>query len=85
MEDVLDINQLALLLGDSVDMIEKNLKRNPVQVPPLMYVRGDAALLRWRLETVEAWVRGRDAGRSSPRRRRKTETGAQPVSSTETT
>lgn len=71
MEDVLDINQLALLLGESVESIEKNLKRNSIQVPPLMYVRGNAALLRWRLETVEAWVRGREAGRSSPRRRQK--------------
>ena len=72
MEDVLDINQLALRLGDTVDTIEKNMKRNSVQVPPRMYVRGNAALLRWRLDTVEAWVRGREAGRSSPRRRRTT-------------
>lgn len=70
MEDILDINQLALLLGESVRTIEKNMKRNPIQVPPLMYVRGDAALLRWRLDSVEAWVRGREAGRSSSRRRR---------------
>jgi len=34
MEDVLDINQLALRLGDSVDTIEENMKRNPIQVPP---------------------------------------------------
>lgn len=74
MEDVLDINQLAWRLGDSVETIQKNMRRNPVQVPPQMYVRGDAALLRWRLETVEAWLRGREAGRSAPRqRRRKTE------------
>lgn len=68
MEDVLDINQLALRLGDSVETIAKNMKRNPMQVPPRMYVRGDAALLRWRLDTVEAWVRGREAGRSSSKR-----------------
>ena len=69
MEDILDINQLALRLGESVETIEKNMKRNPIQVPPLMYVRGEAGLLRWRLDTVEAWVRGREAGRSSRRRR----------------
>lgn len=67
MEDALDINQLALLLGDSVGTIERNMKHNPIQVPPRMYVRGNAALLRWRLETVEAWVHGREAGRNSPR------------------
>ena len=72
MEDVLDINQLALRLGDSVDTIERNIKRNPIQVPPRMYVRGNAGLLRWRLETVEAWVRGREAGRNSPRQKRPT-------------
>lgn len=72
MEDVLDINQLALRLGDSVDTIEENMKRNPIQVPPRMYIRGNAALVRWRLNTVEAWVRGREAGRSLPRRRRTT-------------
>lgn len=72
MEDVLDIHQLALRLGDSVETIEKNLKRNSIQVPPRMYVRGNAALLRWRLETVEAWVCGREAGRNSPRRKRRT-------------
>ncbi len=71
MENVLDINQLALLLGESVDEIENNLKHNSIQVPPLMYVRGNAALLRWRLETVEAWVRGREAGRSLSKQRQK--------------
>lgn len=71
MEDVLDINQLARRLGESIDAIEKNLQCNPIQVPPLMYVRGNAALLRWRLETIEAWLRGREAGRSSPTRRRR--------------
>lgn len=67
MEDVLDINQLAWRLGDSVNTIQKNMRHNPIQVPPRMYVRGDAALLRWRLDTVEAWLRGREAGRSAPR------------------
>lgn len=65
MEDILDIDQLAVLMGDSVDIIERNMKQNPIQVPPLMYVRGNPALKRWRLDTVGAWVRGREAGRSS--------------------
>jgi len=68
MEDILDIDQLAVLMGDSVDIIERNMKQNPIQVPPLIYVRGNPALKRWRLDTVEAWVRGREAGRSSTKR-----------------
>lgn len=55
MSKLLDLNELADYLGRSPDTIKKDLKRNPMAVPPRLHIPG-TRLLRWRMEDVEAWL-----------------------------
>jgi len=55
MQPLLDLGQLAEMLGRSPETIKKDLKRNPLAVPPRLYIPG-TRLLRWRLPDVEAWL-----------------------------
>lgn len=55
MSKLLDLNELADYLGRSPDTIKKDLKRNPIAVPPRLHIPG-TRLLRWRMEDVEAWL-----------------------------
>lgn len=55
MSKLLDLNELAEYLGRSPDTIKKDLKRNPIAVPPRLRIPG-TRLLRWRIEDVEAWL-----------------------------
>ena len=48
MSKLLDLNELADYLGRSPDTIKKDLKRNPIAVPPRLYIPG-TRLLRWRM------------------------------------
>jgi predicted DNA-binding transcriptional regulator AlpA len=57
MSHLLDIQELAELLGRSPETIKKDLKRNPLAVPPRLHIPG-TRLLRWRLVDVEAWLAG---------------------------
>lgn len=52
---LLDIHELAELLGRSAETIKKDLKRNPLAVPPRLHIPG-TRLLRWRRVDVEAWL-----------------------------
>ena len=54
---LLDVGQLAELLGRSPETIKKDLKRNPLAVPPRLHVPG-TRLLRWRPCDVQAWLDG---------------------------
>lgn len=55
MTTYLDIDELALLLGESARTIRRNLARRPSAVPPKMHIPG-TAMLRWRLHEVENWM-----------------------------
>lgn len=55
MSKLLDLNELADYLGRSPDTIKKDLKRNPIAVPPRLHIPG-TRMLRWRMEDVEAWL-----------------------------
>ncbi len=55
MSKLLDLNELADYLGRRPDTIKKDLKRNPIAVPPRLHIPG-TRLLRWRMEDVEAWL-----------------------------
>lgn len=55
MSKLLDLNELADYLGRSPDTIKKDLKRNPMAVPPRLHIPG-TRLLRWRISDVEAWL-----------------------------
>lgn len=55
MQPLLDLGQLAEMLGRSPETIKKDLKRNPLAVPPRLYIPG-TRLLRWRLSDIEAWL-----------------------------
>lgn len=55
MSDLLDIHELAELLGRSPETIKKDLRRNPMAVPPRLHIPG-TRLLRWRRADVEAWL-----------------------------
>ncbi|HRQ46988.1 MAG TPA: hypothetical protein PK725_08560 [Rhodocyclaceae bacterium] len=50
-----DLPELADLLGRSPETIKKDLKRNPIAVPPRLYIPG-TRLLRWREEDVRTWL-----------------------------
>lgn len=55
MQPLLDLGQLAEILGRSPETIKKDLKRNPLAVPPRLHIPG-TRLLRWHLSDVEAWL-----------------------------
>ncbi|QKL60725.1 helix-turn-helix domain-containing protein [Ralstonia solanacearum] len=55
MSHLLDINDLAELLGRSPETIKKDIKRNPLAVPPRLHIPG-TRLLRWRQQDVDAWL-----------------------------
>ncbi|WP_432258026.1 helix-turn-helix transcriptional regulator [Cupriavidus sp. TMH.W2] len=55
MSKLLDIHELAALLGRSPETIKKDLKRNPLAVPPRLHIPG-TRLLRWRQVDVDAWL-----------------------------
>ncbi len=52
---LLDIQELALLLGRSPETIRKDLRRRPDAVPPRLQLPG-TRLLRWRLVDVTSWL-----------------------------
>lgn len=52
---LLDLPELASLLGRSVETIRKDLRRRPEAVPPRLLLPG-TRLLRWRLVDVTTWL-----------------------------
>lgn len=54
---LLDLNELATLLGRSPETIKKDLRRNRSAVPPRVFIPG-TRLLRWRSADVDAWLAG---------------------------
>ena len=52
---LMDLAQLASLLGRSPETIKKDLKRNPLAVPPRLHIPG-TRMLRWRECDVDAWL-----------------------------
>lgn len=55
MAPLLELHDLAALLGRSASTIKKDLRRNPSAVPPKLQLPG-TQLLRWRASDVEAWL-----------------------------
>lgn len=53
---LLDLQELSDLLGRSAETIKKDLKRNPLAVPPRLHIPG-TRLLRWRAADVDAWLK----------------------------
>jgi predicted DNA-binding transcriptional regulator AlpA len=58
---VLELGDLATLLGRSPETIRKDLHRNPAAVPPRLVIPG-TRLLRWRAVDVHAWLAKRVEG-----------------------
>lgn len=54
MAPLLDLNDIARLLGRSPHTLKRDLRRNPGAVPPRLQLPR-TRLLRWRQEDVEAW------------------------------
>lgn len=52
---ILDLQELATMLGRSPETIKKDLRRNHLAVPPRLHIPG-TRLLRWRRVDVEAWL-----------------------------
>lgn len=55
MTKLLDIHELADMMGRSAETIKKDMRRNPDAVPPRLDIPG-TRLLRWRLIDVEKWL-----------------------------
>ena len=55
MQKLLNLAQLADLLGRSAETLKKDLRRNPAAVPPRIAVPG-TRLLRWRPCDVQDWL-----------------------------
>lgn len=55
MQNLIDLNELAQILGRSPATIKKDLRRNPLAVPPRLHIPG-TRLLRWRASDVESWL-----------------------------
>lgn len=53
---LLDLQELSDLLDRSPETIKKDLKRNPLAVPPRLHIPG-TRLLRWRAADVDAWLK----------------------------
>lgn len=53
--ELLDLNDLASMLGRSPETIKKDMLRNRLAVPPRLHIPG-TRLLRWRHVDVEAWL-----------------------------
>lgn len=58
---VLELGDLANLLGRSPETIRKDIHRNPAAVPPRLVIAG-TRLLRWRAVDVQAWLAQRVEG-----------------------
>ena len=73
--ELLDLNDLASMLGRSPETIKKDMLRNHLAVPPRLHIPG-TRLLRWRRVDVEVWlashVEARDAVRTSSQQRKAT-------------
>lgn len=52
---LLDLGELAQVLGRSPETIKKDLRRNPEAVPPRLRLP-HTRLLRWRATDVDAWL-----------------------------
>lgn len=61
MKAALDLEDLATLLGRSLETIRKDLHRNPAAVPPRLIIAG-TRLLRWRAVDFHDWMAERVEG-----------------------
>jgi predicted DNA-binding transcriptional regulator AlpA len=61
MDKLLDLDELAMILGRSPATIKRDIKRNPAAVPPRLNLPG-TRLLRWRPTDVEIWLAEHVAG-----------------------
>ena len=52
---ILDLADLADLLGRSPETIKKDIRRNRLAIPPRLHIPG-TRLLRWRRADVDAWL-----------------------------
>lgn len=52
---LLDLEELAEVLGRSPETVRRDMRRNPMAVPPRLNVPG-TRLLRWRPSDVKAWL-----------------------------
>ena len=52
---LMDVEAVAALLGRSPETIKKDIRRNPLAVPPRLHVPG-TRLLRWRPCDVQTWL-----------------------------
>lgn len=52
---LLNLDDLAQMLGRATDTIKKDMRRNPEAVPPRL-VLPHTKLLRWRACDVDAWL-----------------------------
>lgn len=52
---ILNLTDLADLLGRSPETIKKDIGRNRLTVPPRLHIPG-TRLLRWRQVDVDAWL-----------------------------
>lgn len=70
--ELLDLNDLASMLGRSPATIKKDMRRNHLAVPPRLHIPG-TRLLRWRRIDVDEWlashVEALDAVRTSSQQR----------------
>lgn len=55
LKPLLNLTDLARLLGRSPATLKRDLRRNPAAVPPQVRVPG-TRLLRWREEDVTTWL-----------------------------
>lgn len=55
MTPLLNLDELASVLGRSPSTIRRDLRRNPDAVPPRLLLPG-TRLLRWRQSDVERWL-----------------------------
>lgn len=60
-QPVLELRDLANLLGRSPETIRQDIHRNPAAVPPRLVIAG-TRLLRWRAVDVQAWLAQRVEG-----------------------
>jgi predicted DNA-binding transcriptional regulator AlpA len=55
MAPLLNLSELAAVLGRSAETIKRDIRRNPAAVPPRLDLPG-TRLLRWRESDVQTWL-----------------------------
>lgn len=66
---LLEVDEMARILGRSLRAIKRDVRHNPEKIPPRLQLPG-TRLLRWRQEVVEEWLTSQPSATGTEAHRR---------------